>query len=109
MIQLFDSLETLDRLCQVSGGHVLNLLVLLNSCLKKEDPPFDRDLIERIISQRRNELKMTITLDEWELLRTVVQEKAVRGEDEYQTLLKVYLSLNTAILSRTGLISILCC
>ena len=86
--QLFDNIETLDRLCKVSGGHVRNLLVLLNSCLKKEDPPFSRDLIEQIISQRRSELKMAITLDEWELLRNVVQEKAVRGEDEYQTLLK---------------------
>ena len=73
--KLFDNIETLDRLCQVSGGHVRNLLMLLNSCLKKVDPPFSRDLIERIISQRRNELKMAITLDEWELLRKVVQEK----------------------------------
>ena len=86
--QIFDSLETLDRLCQVSGGHVRNLLVFFNSCLKKEDPPFSRDLIERIISQRCNELKMAITPDEWELLRKVVQDKAVRGEDEYQSLLK---------------------
>ncbi|MEO0456742.1 MAG: ATP-binding protein [Cyanobacteria bacterium P01_A01_bin.114] len=37
--QLFDSLATLDRLCLASGGHVRNLLVLINYCLKKADPP----------------------------------------------------------------------
>lgn len=86
--EIFDELETLDRLCHVSGGHVRNLLVLLKNCLEKDDPPLSRDLIERIISQRRNELSKAIALDEWELLRKVAQEKAVRGEEEYQALLK---------------------
>ena len=39
---LFDSLETLDRLCLASGGHVRNLLVLINYCLKKADPPLPK-------------------------------------------------------------------
>ena len=33
--QIFDSVDTLDRLCLASGGHVRNLLVLVNDCLKK--------------------------------------------------------------------------
>lgn len=36
--EVFDSDETLDRLCRVSGGHVRNLLVLLYSCLQEDDP-----------------------------------------------------------------------
>ena len=86
--EIFDAPETLDRLCQISGGHVRNLLVLLKNCLEKDDPPFSRSLIEGLIIQRRNQLSKSITLDEWALLRKVVQEKAVRGEGEYQTLLK---------------------
>ena len=86
--ELFDNLETFDRLCQVSGGHVRNLLVLLKSCLQKEDPPFSTKLLERVINQRRNELRKAITKDEWKLLQQVYKEKAVRGEDEYQILLK---------------------
>lgn len=86
--EVFDVPETLDYLCQVSGGHVRNLLVLLNSCLKKDDPPFSRDLVERVISQRRSELSKAITPHEWELLRLVAQQKTVRGEEEYQTLLR---------------------
>ncbi len=86
--EVFDTLETLDRLCQVSGGHVRNLLVLLKNCLEKDDPPFSRDLIERVISQRRSDLSNAITQDEWTLLQQVAKEKAVRGEEEYQILLK---------------------
>ncbi|MEG4327145.1 P-loop NTPase fold protein [Microcoleus sp. herbarium5] len=86
--ELFDAVETLDYLCQVSGGHMRSLLVLLNTCMKKDDPPFSRDLVERVISQRRSELSKAITPREWELLRLVAQQKTVRGEEEYQTLLR---------------------
>jgi hypothetical protein len=37
--EIFDSLDTLDRLCRASGGHVRNLLVLLSRCLQRDDPP----------------------------------------------------------------------
>ena len=83
-----ESPETLDRLCLVSGGHVRNLLVLLVSCLQKDDPPFSASLVERVISQRRSEMMKPITPNEWELIRDVARNKAVRGEDEYQILLR---------------------
>ncbi len=86
--EIFDSLETLDRLAQVSGGHVRNLLILLSRCIQKDDPPFSRDLIERVISERRNELSKAITPDEWKLIKLVTQHQAVRGEEEYQILLR---------------------
>ncbi len=85
---VFDNLETLDRLCLVSGGHVRNLLVLLFRCLQKDDPPLSRECIESVISQRRNELSLAITPDEWELLRRVAQQKTIRGEAEYQAMLR---------------------
>lgn len=72
----------------MSGGHVRNLLVLLYRCLQKDDPPISHDCLESVISQRRNELSLAITPDEWELLRQVAQQKTVRGEDGYQTLLR---------------------
>ncbi|MGL5083770.1 MAG: ATP-binding protein [Microcoleaceae cyanobacterium] len=86
--ELFDTPQTLTRLCQVSGGHVRNLLVLMSNCIQKDDPPFSHELIERAISERRNELSKAITANEWLLLKKVSQHKTVRGEDEYQTLLR---------------------
>jgi hypothetical protein len=38
--EVFDSFETLDRLCRVSGGHVRNLLRLLHTCIPKHVHPF---------------------------------------------------------------------
>lgn len=85
---VFDSADTLERLCFISGGHVRNLLVLLYRCLQKSDPPIERDCVESVIVQRRNELSRAITPDEWDLLRQVLQQKTVRGEDGYQKLLR---------------------
>ncbi|NEO33971.1 MAG: AAA family ATPase [Symploca sp. SIO3C6] len=86
--EVFDSTETLDRLCLISGGHVRNLLVLLYRCLQRDDPPISRRCLEGVIVQRRNELNLAITPDEWQLLRQVATTKTVRGEQEYQTLLR---------------------
>jgi len=85
---IFDHPETLDRLCRVSGGHVRNLLMLLYRCLQRQDPPISSECLESIIRQRRGELALAITENEWELLRQVIQQKNVRGEDGYQTLLR---------------------
>ena len=86
--KLFDSPETLNVLCQISGGHVRNLLVLFTSCLKKQDPPFSSELIHRVITQRRSDLSRAITLDEWDLLKQVKRQKIVNGEEKYQVLLR---------------------
>jgi hypothetical protein len=88
IVEVFDSIETLDRLCRISGGHVRNLLGLLYQCLLQEDPPLSRDCLENVIRRQRDALVRVIDDDEWELLRQVAQRKTVAGEDEYQTLLR---------------------
>jgi nucleoside-triphosphatase THEP1 len=85
--QVFDRPETLSRLCQVSGGHIRNLLMLLYRCLQRQDPPLARECLEDVIKQRCNELTLAITDDEWDLLRQVAQQKSVRGEEKYQALI----------------------
>jgi hypothetical protein len=87
--EVFDSDETLDRLCRVSGGHVRNLLVLLYSCLQEDDPPIQRDCLEMVIREYRDDLVSAISDSEWTLLLQVVQQQDnVKGEDEYQILLR---------------------
>ncbi len=86
--EVFDSPDTLERLCRVSGGHARNLLTLLSRCLERDDPPLSRDCIEGVIRLRRNELTLAITEDEWEFLREVAQQKSLRGEERYQTLVR---------------------
>ncbi len=86
--EVFDSPRTLERLCLVSGGHLRNLLMLLFRCLQREDPPLSRECIDKVIKQRRNELTLAITPDEWELLLEVAQEKKLRGHEKYELLLR---------------------
>ena len=86
--EVFEDANTLDRLCRVSGGHVRNLLGLLFDCLRQEDPPISRECLERVIRERRDTLTSAIDDDEWELLFKVVQQQTVKGDIEYQTLLR---------------------
>jgi hypothetical protein len=86
--QLFESPDTLDRLCRVSGGHVRNLLGLLYPCLQEQDPPWSRELLERVIRQYRDRLLLSIDDEEWELLFQVVKQQNVRGDKEYLALLR---------------------
>ncbi len=86
--EVFDSMETLDRICQISGGHVRNLLGLLYNCLQQEDPPFSRQCLEYVIKGYRDDLVLSIEEEDWELLFQVVQQQIVRGEKEFQSLLR---------------------
>jgi hypothetical protein len=86
--KVFDSPETLDRLCRISGGHVRNLLGLLYRCLQEEDPPLSRECLENVIREYRDRLVLPITEDEWELLHRVYQQQSVSGEADHQTLLR---------------------
>jgi hypothetical protein len=85
---VFDTPETLNRLCRISGGHVRNLLGLLFDCLRQEDTPISRECLERVIRERRDTLMSSIDDEEWELLFQVVQQQTVKGDTEYQTLLR---------------------
>ncbi|MEO0824072.1 MAG: P-loop NTPase fold protein [Cyanobacteria bacterium J06642_9] len=86
--ELFDAPETLDRLCQVSGGHVRDLLRLLNGWIRKQRQfPLSRDALEATIRSRRNEMTLQLSDEEWALLRQVRERKRVGGDQDYQTLI----------------------
>jgi hypothetical protein len=86
--ELFDSAASLDRLCTVSGGHVRDLLRLLNGWVRKGRTfPLQRDKLEEVIRARRNEMVLQLSDAEWALLRQVRQRKKVGGDQDYQTLI----------------------
>jgi nucleoside-triphosphatase THEP1 len=86
---IFDNPQTLDRLCSVSGGHVRDLLRLLNTWIKKgRQLPLSGETLEDVIRSRRNEMTMPISDLEWELLRQVRQRKKVSDDDGYQKLIR---------------------
>ncbi len=87
--EVFDHPDSLYRLCRVSGGHVRDLLRLLKTWIQKgRNLPLLRATLESVIRDRRNEMTMPISDDEWELLRQVKQRKKVSGGDGYQILIR---------------------
>ena len=86
--EVFDSSETLDELCRVSGGHLRNLMGMLFGCLQQDDPPISQDVLKSVIRSSRDTLGRGIDNDEWELLFKVVKEQTIKGDKEYQDLLR---------------------
>ncbi|MBD2410805.1 KAP family P-loop domain-containing protein [Nostoc calcicola FACHB-389] len=87
--EIFDSAESLDYLCHASGGHVRELLRLLNDWIKKNrELPLSREELANVIRSKRNQMTLAITDDEWALLRQVKEQKQVNGEEGYQILIR---------------------
>jgi hypothetical protein len=87
--EIFDSPDTLDRLCRISGGHVRNLLRILNNSIQKQGklPIFSQTLEDEILEYRSERL-LAIEPKEWDLLRYVSQHKKVTGDDGYKVLIR---------------------
>ncbi|MBW4592188.1 MAG: ATP-binding protein [Brasilonema angustatum HA4187-MV1] len=86
---VFDRKATLEHLCRMSGGHVRDLLRLLNTWIMEEmSLPLNRDTLDTVIRARRNEMVLPISDDEWELLRRVKQTKKVSDDQGYQKLIR---------------------
>lgn len=86
--EVFDTPETLERLCQISGGHVRELLQLLRSLIMKERKlPLSRAFLERVIQEKSNQMQLGVDDQEWELLRKVQKTQQVKGDQEYQILI----------------------
>lgn len=86
---VFDEPESLDRLCQASGGHVRDLLRLLSAWIMKSrrQLPLNRATLEQVIRERCNEMSLQISDEEWDLLRQVSDRKRVSGDEGYKTLI----------------------
>ncbi len=87
--EVFDSAESLDRLCRICGGHVRDLLRLLSEWIAKgKQLPLAGDVLEKLIRASHNDTTMTIAKEEWELLRQVHQSQRVGPDLGYQTLIR---------------------
>ena len=86
--EIFDEEASFERLCQISGGHVRDLLQLLTSWVEEEmELPLTLDTLEDVIAERCNEMSLAISEEEWDLLRQVQQTKNVSDEQGYQKLI----------------------
>lgn len=86
---VFDNPETLDLLCRMSGGHVREILRLLNDWIVKDRKlPLSRRGLDEVLKQKRNQMTLAIDDDEWVLLRQVKQRLQVIGDRGYEVLIR---------------------
>jgi hypothetical protein len=77
---IFDTPETLDRLCRISGGNVGTLLEMLNRCFEEGELPLSRTSVEAVIRESRDSLVVAVDDHEWELLVRVAQDRRLTQE-----------------------------
>lgn len=87
--EVFEDTAGLDRLCQISGGHVRDVLLQLSEWIVKgKKLPLLNDVLEKLIRASRNDKTMLVMNEEWELLRQVHQTRKVYPDPAYQNLIR---------------------
>lgn len=86
---VFDSPETLRQLCLMSGGHVRNLMQLIQKSIDWTDElPITARSSRRAIEETRETLRKTVQEYQWEILaRTCHLKQANNDEDHLRLLL----------------------
>ncbi|MEG4232446.1 AAA family ATPase [Microcoleus sp. Pol11C3] len=85
---LFDSGETIERLCLMSGGHVRNLLLMMQEAITRtEDLPITAKAAQRAITQARDVYRRTPEEGEWQILAKVSQTQRILNDEQHRNLL----------------------
>lgn len=85
---IFDSPQTLERLCLMSGGHVRNLLLLTQDAIGRiEELPITENAVRRAITQARDTYRRAVENSQWCLLAEVSRTKRIINDDEYRKLM----------------------
>ena len=84
----FETLETLENLCLMSGGHVRNLLFMLQEAIKyTENLPITAKAAQRAITNLRNIYRRTPEQDEWSILAKVSVSRRIANDQQHRNLL----------------------
>jgi hypothetical protein len=85
---IFDSPQTLQRLCLLSGGHVRNLLLLTQDAIgRTEELPITEKEVRRAITQARDTYRRAVENHQWSLLAEVSCSKRIINDDQYRNLM----------------------
>ncbi len=86
---VFDSSETVNQLCLMSGGHVRNLMQLIQKAIDWTDElPITLQAAKRAIEEARETYRKTVQEHQWEILaNTCHQQRAKSNEEHLQLLL----------------------
>jgi hypothetical protein len=88
--EVFETPETLEQLCLMSGGHVRNLVLLVQTAIKyneEECLPIQASALAQAIRQLRKTYRDTVNENQWGLLAEVHRSKQTLNDDAHRSLL----------------------
>jgi hypothetical protein len=86
--EIFDQSETIERLCLASGGHVREVMQLMQTALDWTDNlPIPADAVQRAITNARNNYRSAVDAQDWVKLAEVSASKRILNDDDYRNLL----------------------
>jgi len=84
----FDTRETLEKLCLMSGGHVRNLLSMLQEAINRtQELPITAKAAQRAITNLRNIYRRTADKDDWSILANVSVSRRIVNDELHRKLL----------------------
>jgi hypothetical protein len=85
---LFDTKETLERLCLMSGGHVRDLMKMMQQAVNQtQNLPITAKAAQRAITKERDVYRRTPGKDEWQILAKVSLSHEIDNDDQHRSLL----------------------
>jgi AAA ATPase domain len=85
---VFDSPETVEQLCLMSGGHVRILMQLIQTALDWTDTlPITAQAAKRAIEAARETYRLTIQEHQWEILAHACHQKQAKNDEPHMRLL----------------------
>lgn len=86
--EIFESDAVLDSLCLISGGHMRELMQLMQTALNWTDAlPIRRQAMLRAIAKGREDYRNAVDEVDWAKLAEVAQTKRIPNDDDYRELL----------------------
>ena len=79
----------LDKVCLTSGGHVRDLMFLMQSVIKRARGklPISAGVVQRAITEARVSYQRSVQEEEWQVLANVFRNKNVLNNQQYRDLL----------------------
>lgn len=85
---VFDQPETVNRLCRMSGGHMREVMQLMQTALDWTDRlPIPASAVQQAITRARNNYRNTVDETDWQKLAEVSISKLVPNDGDYRKLL----------------------
>lgn len=86
--EIFNQSETIERLCLASGGHVREVMQLVQTSLDwTDDLPISAEAVQRAITYARNNYRNAVDAEDWQKLAEVSASKRIINDKDYRNLL----------------------